>query len=89
MDPAVSSAAFVVHEVFDLSCRGGLLVVGQATGAVTRGTQLVDAAGTVVSVLGVEFLTPRNSLDGTITILLPRGCGADLRPGSVWSRRSD
>ena len=85
----MTTARFVVQETFDVAARAGLLVVGTVEGNVTPGTRLVDDQRREVTVLALEFLTPRNREDGTITVLLPRDSGVSLHPGAVLVARED
>ena len=75
---------FTISDIFDLPTRAGLLVTGILTGGdISAPTSLVDATGRLINVVGVEFLTPRNQSEGSVTLLLSRESAARLRPGDV------
>lgn len=75
---------FTISDIFDLPARAGLLATGILTGGdISAPTILVDATGRLIDVVGVEFLTPRNQSEGSVTLLLSRESGERLRPGDV------
>jgi hypothetical protein len=77
---------FSVRDVVDLKSRGGLLATGKVLdGAVAAGAVLSDGAGRAVEVLGVEFMTPRNRAEGTVTLVLQRTDPSPVITGALLS----
>ena len=77
---------FSVSSVADLRSRGGLLATGTVLdGVIAAGAVLSDEAGHAVEVLGVEFMTPRNRAEGTVTLVLQRTEPSPVVAGAVLS----
>jgi hypothetical protein len=81
----MNRSRFVVDEVFRPSGRPGPLVVGRVEAMdVERDMRLVleDEAGrATVTVLSVEFATPRSLAAGSTTLLLSSDLDGRVRPG--------
>lgn len=84
----MKTVRFEVDEVFDISSRGGLVVVGTLThGEVGPGAMLYDAAtGAPVRVLAVDFLTPGAVRTGRVSIVIERADAGSLGRDAVLVR---
>lgn len=81
----MDSARFVVHDVFDLKARGGLLARGLLEqGAIEVGATLQEiGTGQRTRVIGIEFHSAPLLGKRSYTLVLERRTGLEIRPGST------
>ncbi|MEU4558669.1 hypothetical protein AB0F72_09765 [Actinoplanes sp. NPDC023936] len=80
----MTAIRFQVNEVFDIAARPGL-VVGSAEGGFAGVPRLHDElTGRPITVLGVDFPTPRTLRTGETILLVDRADAGYASAGRVW-----
>ncbi|MEU8242224.1 hypothetical protein AB0C07_28565 [Actinoplanes missouriensis] len=81
----MTATRFQVNEVFDIAARPGLVVVGSADGGFDGVPRLHDElTGRPITVLGVDFPTPRTLRTGETILLVDRADAGYATAGRVW-----
>jgi hypothetical protein len=83
----MTTMQFHINEVFDISARGGLIVVGSIRDGELVGVPRLrdDTSGNLVHVLGVDHPTPRTRRTGETILVVDRADAEYVEVGRSWT----